>query len=76
MSDAPKRARLYQVQRGDTLVTLDHDAREVRECLATIAGVVERLKRLQHPTMLTKRAESQLAVCGLYLLAWRTEGDA
>jgi hypothetical protein len=62
--------------REERLDDVAHDAREIRECIATIGGVVERLKRLRAPTMLTKRAESSLAATGLYLFAWRTEGDA
>ena len=52
------------------------DAIELRGCLSTLAGVAERLARLQHPTRNTRKALRDIQRAELLILAWRTDGDA
>ena len=54
----------------------DADAVELRGCLRSLGGIVERLSRLQRPTRNTRAALRDVERAALLILAWRTDGDA
>lgn len=65
---------LAGVPTGD--LETDPDAVELRGCLRSLGGIVERLARLQRPTRNTRAALRDVERAALLILAWRTDGDA